>query len=680
MGFLNKQGSATVFMGIILPVVISACVLLSDVYIYDSGKHIIENSVDASACSVLGKYSGFLKENYDLYAYCINDETIKSIVIENLSNNLANDGIYDFRIEDIQISKGNDLIKIQTMLKMIEISAADDVYKNLIDEFLDRFDVISGFSGAAEIIALKMKLDKSYQKIKDSMVALNKIINGGEDIEYYVNLSGINSEFGNAVEKFNEYRYKINELTHRILEFTDEIENEPSEKAAILVLMDEQLGQLREEAADIYCSFIEGFIEGLKQVNNEAIKHISDIVMENENIHFISNAIRNNISKISDCPQYIKEIAYKCTEIVKDAEEAFVELLFEEIRIEIEHNISMLYKLEDAFISSIEEGKADNSITDDALNEYNSGIEFVYTEEAKAGKEKDQRSFFEEMGKRILEKQVGKDIKISETGILPSYLASKDTAAFEATSMGCDTASGEAEINGVAESLNRADMGLSVTLALDEYILDHFGYQNTSEREKLPAGFFTNEVEYILWGDESQNVNNFYTKAALMSVRFALNAIHVYSDANKTAKADTVATMTAGWWTLGAGIPVMSNLIKISWAIAESGIDTGKLWNGESLAIIKSPAEWITDIGLGAAGVSTPGFLTMDYDDYLRLYLLLMPIEKKVLRMMDIIELNAPSNFNIYDAYTQITVTALVSYRSLTGGRHEVEISASQSY
>ena len=386
------------------------------------------------------------------------------------------------------------------------------------------------------------------------------------------------------------------------------------------------------------------------------------------------------MSKIDDCPQYLKEIIYKCSDLVSDAEDAFVEQVFEEIRIEIELNISMLYKLKDIFNSYIEEGESNNSMTEDVLTGYNSGIEFSYAEEATAGMENDQRSFFEEMGKKVLEKQVGKDTRISESEILPSYIASKDTSEFNVISTGRDTTSGEAKINDMAESLKRAEPGFAVALALDEYILDHFGYQNTSKKKKLPTGFFTNEVEYILWGDESQNVNNFYTKAALMSARFVLNAIHVYSDANKTAKADAVATATAGWWTLGAGIPVMSNLIKISWAIAEAGIDTGNLWNGESLAIIKSPAEWITDIGLGAVGVSTPGFLTMDYDDYLRLYLLIMPVDKKALRMMDIIALNAPPNFNIYDAYTEISVTALVSYKSLTGGRHEVEISVTQSY
>lgn len=680
MLFLNKRGSATVFMGIILPVIIGACVLLTDSYIYISGKRIIENSVSSSAYSALGTYSGFLKENYDLYAYCISDEALKNIILGNLTNNLGDDRIYDFKIESIDTVKGKNFTKPEIMMKMIEAVAVDDVYKNLVDEFMERFDIISGFGSAAEIITLKMKLDKSYQNIKNSMNSLNEVINGGGDLEYCINLAGFGSDFVNAVEKFNEYRSEIVKVKTQIAELYEEIKSNPSEKAAVIDLLKEQLGQIRECAADVYNSFIEDFILGLKQANNEAIKHISDIVKENNNMHLISNAISESISGIDDCPGYLKEILYKCAELVSDVEDSFIEQVFEEIKIEIEHNISILHNLEDVFCSVIEEDKDDITISAEELSGYNSGIAFFYEDEINIGKEDDKRSFFEEMGKKILEKQMGRDICINENEILPSAFSTKNSIEFNVTSTGESTESGEVKINELSESAQLKNLDFAKALALDEYIIEHFSYGKEGNKSNMPEGFFANETEYILWGNESQNKNNFYTKAAIMSTRFALNAIHVYTDSNKTAKADALAAATAGWWTMGAGMPVMSNLIKISWAIAEAGIDTGKLWNGESIAIIKTPAEWITDIGVGASGIPSPGFLKMDYDDYLRLYLLAVPADKKVLRMMDIISLNAPPDFNIFNAFTEITVTAVVSYRSLSGERHEVEMSVTKSY
>jgi hypothetical protein len=214
---------------------------------------------------------------------------------------------------------------------------------------------------------------------------------------------------------------------------------------------------------------------------------------------------------------------------------------------------------------------------------------------------------------------------------------------------------------------------------MNEYILRHFLYENSKTDMERIGKFFNNETEYILWGADNQNANVYFTKAVLMSTRFALDAIHVYTDSEKIAKADALAAATAGWWTMGAGIPVMSNLIKISWAIAEAGIDTRKLWKGEDIPLIKTSGDWITDIGLNKTAPS-PGLLNMKYGDYLRLYLLAVPIEKKAARMLDIISLNAPAYFDIFSAYTEITVIALVSFNSLTGERHEVEVSTTVSY
>ncbi|MCD6322096.1 MAG: hypothetical protein J7L77_03610, partial [Clostridiales bacterium] len=551
-------------------------------------------------------------------------------------------------------------------------------YKSLISEFLERFDILSNITGAAEIITLKMKLDKSYKKIKDSMNALKKIINGGSDLEYYVNLAGLDSKFADAVKLFNEYRFEISDIDRQIADLIEDIKSEPSEKIGIKNLLEEQAGILREKASEVYTSFIEGLVQGLKNANKEAIEHIRDIVLENETIHLLSETIKNKIEGIDKCPEYLKEILFTCSDLVNDIEEAFVEQVFEEIRIELDRNVTMLSELENRFLTTIEEGSSEGA--EEVILKYNSGITFNYEEQLTAGKSEDRRGFFEEMGKRVLEKNMSRDIRIGEYIVLPSDGIEVDSSKFEATSLGNETKSGEDELNNLADSI--LDIGTSFlrTLALNEYIIQHFSNENSDNEGGISGSFFENEAEYILWGSDSQNSNNFFTKSAIMSTRFALDTVHVYSDSVKVAKADALAAATAGWWTFGAGIPVMSNLIKISWAIAEAGIDTKKLWEGEPLAVIKTKGDWITDIGLGNKELASPDFLKMDYEDYLRFFYIAEPMNKKLIRMLDIISLNSPGNFNIMEAFTEVTVNATVSFRSLTGGRHEVEITITESY
>ncbi len=342
---LNKRGSVTVFMGIIMPAIIGACVLLSDICLYDSGKRIIENSVGASVYSILGKYSGYLQENYDIYACCMNNDTAEAIAFENIKNNLGEAGIYNFRIENLEVNFSKGIANPDILSLMLEDVATDDVYKSLISEFLERFDILSNISGAAEIITLKMKLDKSYKKIKDSMNALKKIINGGSDLEYYVNLAGLDSKFADAVKLFNEYRFEISDIDRQIADLIEDIKSEPSEKIGIKNLLEEQVGILREKASEVYTSFIEGLVQGLKNANKEAIEHIRDIVLENETIHLLSETIKNKIEGIDKCPEYLKEILFTCSDLVNDIEEAFVEQVFEEIRIELDRTVTMLSEL-----------------------------------------------------------------------------------------------------------------------------------------------------------------------------------------------------------------------------------------------------------------------------------------------------------------------------------------------
>jgi len=190
------------------------------------------------------------------------------------------------------------------------------------------------------------------------------------------------------------------------------------------------------------------------------------------------------------------------------------------------------------------------------------------------------------------------------------------------------------------------------------------------EKEKTET-FYDSEVEYILHGQPSQKLNNMMTRGELLLVRFGLNTLHVYTDPAKRTKAATIASAAAGWWTGGAGIPLISNLIMAGWSLGESVIDVTDLLEGRSVPIYKMKGDWRLDIGIASeAGPKTDRRLYFNYHDYLRLFLLTVSDDTKLSRIEDLIQLNicnamGSDDFRMSECHTCVRIEAEVSMKYL---------------
>lgn len=666
------------FLAIIMPVIMGGCFILSDIYIYITGRRIAEKSVEISAYALLGKYSGYLKDNYDIYSFCMDENIAEMIVKESLAANLKGSRFYDFRIDEIEIVPEKPLTEDGVLASRLRNIAPDDVYKTLAMEFMERISSMQEIPVAAEIISLKMQLDSAVKNIKEKYTLLDYIINKGNGESIQTNLLGDDGE----LVKFLDYCKEIKEIEKQLSVIEEEIKKSTDEKVGVLILLREKTGNIREKAAFLYSEKIEKILSKAKESNAEAISCIEEIFMENVNINYISEKLKDNTDNIDNWPEYIKEILKACIDLIKDIENAFVEQVFEEMLEKLNKNIIFLGHVAKLFENAIESGAEIEPISiEELLKEYKYDMEFTYHEAKQPGKGNDVRKFFERLGKKILEKKMGKDVSIDENRALPSKGQVKgQSPEFKVSTTGENTDSVENEIDGFSHSIKQFGMVAIQNLMLNEYILQHCTHGTKKNEKEEITHFFANEVEYILWSADNQNTNVFFTKTALMTTRFALNALHVYSDSEKRLKADTIAVATAGWWTFGVGVPVMSNLILCSWAIAEAGIDTGKLCAGQSLPVIKRKGDWITDIGINSIAAKTPEALCIDYEDYLRMFLTAVPETKKLMRFLDIVSLNAPGNFNIFECYTAVIVNVKISYKSIMGDRHETKISISQSY
>lgn len=183
--------------------------------------------------------------------------------------------------------------------------------------------------------------------------------------------------------------------------------------------------------------------------------------------------------------------------------------------------------------------------------------------------------------------------------------------------------------------------------------------------------FYDSEVEYILHGQPSQELNNIMTRGELLLVRFGLNALHVYTDPVKRNRAMTIASAISGWWTGGGGIPLVSNLIMAGWSLGESVIDVRDLLEGRSVPIYKMKGDWRLDIGIASeAGPKTDPRLHFNYHDYLRLFLLAVCEDTKLGRIGDLIQLNmcnaeGTDSFRMSGCNTCVRIEAEVSMKYL---------------
>ena len=682
MKLFNKKGAITVFMVIILPAVMIAGLVLSDAAVLKSGRVMSCNAVDSAALIILGNYSSWLKETYGIYGCCLDEETSGKLAQEAVLQGLPEKGLYDFRIESIEVNFSGALSDPCSMEEAVMAVAGDDLYMNAADEFIERLDILESIKGTADIIKLKMEVDEAVMKFREAGELLNDLVNGGDGTEFFINNAILTEDLSNALSRIHSIYIDMLELGKEIDELGKLVSEIETEKAAKLNLLEEAMGVLREKAAEIYTEEIEKILSGLTEANNMAMENIKTMIEEKININFLSGLVEDSIKKAESLPSYAKDILLSLSEIVKDIEDEAADLVFERISESINENIILLGRavlFSESIVEYGETNEVDLTKPSDFINTYNCSLSFSFNKSGKAGKDKDQRGFFEELGKRVLEKRTGKDIEITKEEILPTALikSSPDECSFEVNASGKSTAGAERQIdefsNGELTLLEKTYN----TLCIDEYLLNHLG----SETKSVDGScFFDNEIEYVLWGNRSQNINRFYTKSALMGTRFALNAVHVYSDTAKKAKADAVAATTAGWWTMGAGIPVMSNLVRCAWAIAESGYDVSRLCEGDSVAIVKRKADWVTDIGTAALGVKSPELLCMDYEDYLRLFLLIEKNERKMACLADLIQLNSRDGFDIFSTFTCVRINAVISFRSITGGRHEETIEISRGY
>lgn len=212
--------------------------------------------------------------------------------------------------------------------------------------------------------------------------------------------------------------------------------------------------------------------------------------------------------------------------------------------------------------------------------------------------------------------------------------------------------------------VKRDSVSMVERLLFDAYILEKCG----TYREPKKTGQLQYQAEYILAGKESDIDNLKEVVERLLVLREVSNCIYLLSDSVKVSEALALSTSICG--AVGAMMlvePVKYTLL-FAWAYAEAVYDVRQLLKGGSIPLIKSGATWHYSLsGMLTAGTEqmtsqdvSISAQELSYEEYLRLFLTVLEREKKVYRMMDIIQMDVRKNSGFDGFYLSNCVDLLV--------------------
>lgn len=192
---------------------------------------------------------------------------------------------------------------------------------------------------------------------------------------------------------------------------------------------------------------------------------------------------------------------------------------------------------------------------------------------------------------------------------------------------------------GMPMNQGEKEAGSADALLFQEYLLKQCGhYLNPGK------GSLSYQVEYILFGGNSDMENLKKTVNRLLFLREGANLIHLYGDKGKYSQASALAAGIAASLLLPVAEPVICLAILSCWAFGESILDVRRLMGGNKVALVKGSEDWQLSLE------NLPRLLEhlddtregqnkgLGYQDYLRLLLLLTSQENKTARGMNMVE------------------------------------------
>lgn len=200
-----------------------------------------------------------------------------------------------------------------------------------------------------------------------------------------------------------------------------------------------------------------------------------------------------------------------------------------------------------------------------------------------------------------------------------------------------------------------------------KYMKNHF--QSAVSQSEDDDSFFKYELEYILAGKASDEGNLKSTRNRIISIREAMNIAYINQNPQMRNLALTIAELISS----PAAAPATQQALIAAWAYAESVNDYRLLVHGKKVPLMKDDDSWAVNLKSIITNPN-PEYIDKDnekgntYNEYLQAMIFLTNKDNRLLRMMDLIEINMKycyyGNFSISSHYTGIDYSMDVNGRT----------------
>ena len=172
-----------------------------------------------------------------------------------------------------------------------------------------------------------------------------------------------------------------------------------------------------------------------------------------------------------------------------------------------------------------------------------------------------------------------------------------------------------------------------------QYLVNYLGNYVEKKQDRV----LEYELEYVLGGKRNDADNLKIVVSELLAMREPLNMASLTASSQRQSEAMALAVMLAGVSANPAVIEAVKYGILVAWAFAESVLDVRTLLSGGKITMIKSDADWTSNVHmipelLSGWSVANDCSQGLDYGQYAAILLLFHKGNTLAMRTMDVEE------------------------------------------
>lgn len=594
---MNKKGAVSIFLLIVFTSVMVLLLILFDMSRIRGGHVFVKRAVNDSALALLSHYDSKIKTGYGIFGFGEDTEYALNFFNNALETNLniPGPGLYDFQIEDVKVTFMDDLgnparVKEQ-ILEYMKYRMPREVLLNIFEKVKQ----VKNAGNQTIYISEKLILDTMMYELDRIKL---RIINQWTNLSGKFNKDGIRdlliNEFVGLLERSLEEEIpweEIDAVFERLyFNETADFLNANLELISSAQNLMDVIQSVKAKGEEIISLLKAG---GFPREFIDEVEHVLEDIPDLGGLEQLIKEIQGNVSLLQDSLGIILDI--------KDNFHRYT--VVSAVRMLTDANIN--YRSPDFNIKmEIPPGQG-SDIRGNALLKV--------------------KEFFQSLFDSV-EKNIDFTLLPSGTFKEGDYdINPVEDVNFDLENKGFIKKAMEYFKN-LGEGVKLDLEGLTEDIRVSFYILDRFEHITSRDLLKYTDEKFANamvgEVEYILHGMGNERLNLIKTLMGILLMRFGINVLEAYKDPVKVKNAYLIACSISGLMLNGAAIPILKNLILCSYGMIDSVMDLEKLHQGKVVPLMSNCP------------------LKLNYEDYLLILLVFKSMDSKILRIMDLIQIN----------------------------------------